>query len=103
LLIRKLGYERWKQLKDTGRRWITEIVFSSLKRVLGEADVCVPNQSRSCIAVWDMGLKEKFYQTIQIIHKLVTQKVITRWYEQVRFFYLLSTWSEAKVTTIFIS
>jgi Transposase DDE domain len=36
LLIRKLGYERWKQLKDTGRRWIAEIVFSSLKRVLGE-------------------------------------------------------------------
>jgi DDE family transposase len=28
--------ERWKQLKDAGRRWIAEIVFSSLKRVLGE-------------------------------------------------------------------
>jgi len=36
LLISRLGYERWKQLKDTGRRWIAEIVFSSLKRVLGE-------------------------------------------------------------------
>jgi hypothetical protein len=36
LLIRELGYERWKQLKDTGTRWIAEIVFSSLKRVLGE-------------------------------------------------------------------
>ena len=37
LLIKKLRYERWKQLKDTGRRrWIAEIVFSSLKRVLGE-------------------------------------------------------------------
>lgn len=36
LLIRKLGYERLEQLKDTGRRWIAEIVFSSLKRVLGE-------------------------------------------------------------------
>ena len=36
MIIRKLGYERWKQLKDTGRRWIAEIVFSSLKRVLGE-------------------------------------------------------------------
>ena len=36
LLIRELGYERWKELKDTGRRWIAEIVFSSLKRVLGE-------------------------------------------------------------------
>jgi hypothetical protein len=36
LLMRELGYERWKQLKDAGRRWIVEIVFSSLKRVLGE-------------------------------------------------------------------
>jgi hypothetical protein len=36
LLIRERGYERWKQLKDAGRRWIAEIVFSSIKRVLGE-------------------------------------------------------------------
>ena len=36
LIIKKLGYERRKQLKDTLRRWIAEIVFSSLKRVLGE-------------------------------------------------------------------
>jgi hypothetical protein len=35
-LVKKLGYEGWKQLKDTGRRWIAEIVFSSIKRVLGE-------------------------------------------------------------------
>ena len=25
-----------RQLKDMGRRWIAEIVFSSLKRILGE-------------------------------------------------------------------
>jgi hypothetical protein len=36
LLIKKLGYDRWRQLKDTGKRWIAEIVFSSIKRVLGE-------------------------------------------------------------------
>jgi hypothetical protein len=36
LLVKKLGYERWKRLKDKGRRWITEIVFSSLKRVIDE-------------------------------------------------------------------
>jgi len=36
LLIRKVGYHGWKQLKDAGRRWIAEIVFSSIKRVLGE-------------------------------------------------------------------
>lgn len=33
LLIRKLGYEGWKQLKPAGKRWIAEIVFSSIKRV----------------------------------------------------------------------
>jgi hypothetical protein len=37
LLIKKLGYDGWKQLKDTGRRWIAEIVFFSLKRVLGRS------------------------------------------------------------------
>jgi hypothetical protein len=36
LLIRKLGYEGWKLLKAAGKRWIAEIVFSSIKRVLGE-------------------------------------------------------------------
>ena len=36
LLIKKLGYERWKQFKDAGRRWTAEIVFSSIKRMLGE-------------------------------------------------------------------
>jgi hypothetical protein len=35
-LIKRLGFERWKQLKDIGRRWIAEIVFSSIKRVFGE-------------------------------------------------------------------
>ena len=35
-LVKKLGYEGWKHLKDTGRRWIAEIIFSSIKRVLGE-------------------------------------------------------------------
>jgi hypothetical protein len=29
LLHKKLGYEKWKQIKDAGRRWIAEIVFSS--------------------------------------------------------------------------
>jgi Transposase DDE domain len=36
LLIKKLGYEGWKQHKDTGRRLVAEVVSSSLKRVLGE-------------------------------------------------------------------
>jgi hypothetical protein len=36
LVKKKLGYDGWKQLKDAGKRWIAEIVSSSLKRVLGE-------------------------------------------------------------------
>jgi hypothetical protein len=35
-LIRRIGYEKYKQLKNTGQRWIAEVVFSSLKCVLGE-------------------------------------------------------------------
>lgn len=36
LVIKKLGYRRWRQIKEAGRRWIAEVVFSSIKRVLGE-------------------------------------------------------------------
>lgn len=36
VLVKKLGYEGWKELKDYGKRWIVEIVFSSFKRVLGD-------------------------------------------------------------------
>ena len=31
-----MGYDGWKDLKDAGRRWIVEIVFSAIKRVFGE-------------------------------------------------------------------
>ncbi|MFZ0515156.1 MAG: hypothetical protein WAM14_26400 [Candidatus Nitrosopolaris sp.] len=34
--INKLGYQGWNQLKDAGKRWIAEIIFCSIKRVLGE-------------------------------------------------------------------
>lgn len=37
LLIKKLGYEGWKRVKDAGsRKWNAEIVFSSIKGLLGE-------------------------------------------------------------------
>lgn len=35
-LFDALGYEGWKSVKDYGKRWIVEIVFSAFKRVLGE-------------------------------------------------------------------
>ncbi len=37
VLTKKLGLEGWKHLKEYGQRWIVEIIFSSFKRVLGEA------------------------------------------------------------------
>jgi Transposase DDE domain len=58
LLIKKLGYDGWKQLKDTGRRWITEIVFSSLKRVLGEEDLLSKKFKAQKVEV---GLKVMLY------------------------------------------
>jgi hypothetical protein len=57
LLIKKLGYKGWEQLKDTGRRWIAEIVFSSLKRVLGE-DILSKEFKAQKI---ETGLKVMFY------------------------------------------
>jgi hypothetical protein len=36
LLVKRLGYQGWSELKDYGKRWLVEIVFSSFKRVLGE-------------------------------------------------------------------
>jgi hypothetical protein len=32
LLIKKIGYQGSKQLKDAWRTWIAEIVFSSIKK-----------------------------------------------------------------------
>ena len=34
LLIRKLGYDGWKDLKDAGRRWIVESYFLQSKEYL---------------------------------------------------------------------
>ena len=35
-LIRNMGEEEWKRIHNYGRRWIVEIYFSGLKRVMGE-------------------------------------------------------------------
>jgi hypothetical protein len=36
MVIKKFGYQEWKQPKDAGKSWIAEIVFSSIKEVFGE-------------------------------------------------------------------
>ncbi len=35
-MLDALGYDGWKEVRDYGKRWLVEIVFSSFKRVLGE-------------------------------------------------------------------
>jgi transposase len=35
LLVNRLGYEGWKSLKDYGKRWMAEVVFSAFKAVMG--------------------------------------------------------------------
>jgi transposase len=37
LLLKRVGYDGWKTLKDYGKRWMAEVVFSAFKRVLGDA------------------------------------------------------------------
>jgi hypothetical protein len=69
LLIRKLGYERWKQLKDAGR-WIAEIVCSSLKRVLGEDLLSRKFKAQKIEA----GLSN----VIQQIHQLIIEQQLSQ-------------------------
>lgn len=57
LLIKNLGYHRWNQLKDAGKRWIAEIIFSSIKRVLGE-DLL---SKKFCAQKVEAGLKVMLY------------------------------------------
>ena len=35
VLLKRVGYDRWKRLKDYGKRWMAEVVFSAFKGVLG--------------------------------------------------------------------
>jgi Transposase DDE domain len=46
LLVKKLGYEGWNELKDYGKRWLVEIVLSSFKRVLGRRSVHASSSPR---------------------------------------------------------
>lgn len=36
LLLSKAGYDGWAKMKDYGKKWMAEIVFSAFKRVLGD-------------------------------------------------------------------
>lgn len=34
--MRRLGYDKWKELKEYGRRWMVEVASSAFKGVLGQ-------------------------------------------------------------------
>lgn len=36
IILDALGYDGWKEVRDYGKRWFVEIIFSAFKRVLGE-------------------------------------------------------------------
>ncbi len=35
--LKEIGYEKWKEQHDYGKRWAVEGVFSSVKRIFGES------------------------------------------------------------------
>ena len=77
LLIRKLGYDGWKDLKDAGRRWIAEIVFSAIKRVFGEdllskkfsAQKIEAGLKRLCFTIHIHGIVNTNKNQIKLGHK----------------------------------
>ena len=59
--IRKIGEEEWKRIHDYGRRWIVEIYFSGLKRVMGEI---MKTRKLECV-IQEIGLKVLYYNYLR--------------------------------------
>ena len=59
--IRKIGEEEWKRIHDDGRRWIVEIYFSGLKRVMGEV---IKARKLECV-MQEIGLKVLYYNCLR--------------------------------------
>ncbi len=59
--IRNLGEEQWKENKSYGRRWIVEIYFSGLKRVMGEV---IKAGKLECV-IQEIGLKVLYYNYLR--------------------------------------
>ena len=59
--IRNLGEEQWKKNYSYGRRWIVEIYFSGLKRVMGEV---IKAGKLECV-IQEIGLKVLYYNYLR--------------------------------------
>ena len=60
-LIRNMGEEEWKRIHDCGRRWIVEIYFSGLKRVMVEV---IKAGKLECV-IQEIGLKVLYYNYLR--------------------------------------
>ncbi len=59
--IRNMGEEQWKENNNYGRRWIVEIYFSGLKRVMGEV---IKARKLECV-IQEIGLKVLYYNYLR--------------------------------------
>ena len=59
--ICKIGEEEWKRIHNYGRRWIVEIYFSGLKRVMGEV---IKARKLECV-IQEIGLKVLYYNYLR--------------------------------------
>ncbi len=59
--IRNLGEEQWKENNNYGRRWIVEIYFSGLKRVMGEV---IKARKLECV-IQEIRLKVLYYNYLR--------------------------------------
>ena len=60
-LIRNMGEDEWKRIHNYGRRWIVEIYFSGLKRVMGEV---IRARKLECV-IQEIGLKVLYYNYLR--------------------------------------
>ena len=59
--IRNFGEEQWKENNNYGRRWIVEIYFSGLKRVMGEV---IKARKLECV-IQEIRLKVLYYNYLR--------------------------------------
>ena len=60
-MIGKMGEDRRKKMNEYGRRWIVEIYFSGLKRVMGE----VIKARKLEYVIQEIGLKVLYYNYLR--------------------------------------
>lgn len=59
--IRNIREDEWKRIHNYGRRWIVEIYFSGLKRVMGEV---IKAKKLECV-IQEIGLKVLYYNYLR--------------------------------------